>query len=251
LLARFGLALDAARTIVAPSIETEPLMIAAAIQAFLDLFSPPFRSVALKCVAFTILLLVALIVAIEWMFGHFVSWPTWIQDTVQVMGGLALVIGSMFLIPPVSSLIAGLYLDDIALAVERSQYPDEPPGRPMSLATSVSMSLKFFAIAVAVNLVVLMLLLVPGINLIAFYLGNGYLFGREFFEMVAMRYLSAAETRTMRRQNNLHIFICGLIITCLASVPILNLLTPLFATAFMVHIYKRIAFRERIGVAPA
>ncbi len=226
-------------------------MVTAAIQAFLDLFTPPFRSVALKSLGFTILVLVAMIVILEWVFGHFVSWPSWIEDPLQVLGGFALVIGSMFLIPPVSSMIAGLYLDEIAATVERTYYPLERLGQELSVSESVILSIKFFFVVLAVNILVLLLLLVPGINLIAFYLGNGYLLGREFFEMVAMRYMPAEQARALRKQNNIYVLLCGLIITCLASVPILNLLTPLFATAFMVHIYKRITFREEIGTAPA
>ena len=98
-----------------------------------------------------------------------------------------------------------------------------------------------------VNLVALFLLLVPGINLIAFYIGNGYLLGREYFEMVAMRHLPPEEARRLRKANMGYVSLCGLIIAGFASVPILNLLTPLFATAFMVHIYKSLV--RRAGLA--
>jgi CysZ protein len=76
------------------------------------------------------------------------------------------------------------------------------------------------------------------VNLVAFYIGNGYLLGREYFELAAMRHLAPAEARRLRKANRLTVFLSGLIITGLASVPILNLVTPLFATAFMVRIYK-------------
>ena len=104
-------------------------MLSAAGQAFNDLFTPPFRAVLIKCVAFTIGLFVLLIVGIEWTFSYFVQWPGWIETSIQWLGGLALVVGSIFLIPPVTSLIAGLYLDDIAAVVEREHYPADPPGK--------------------------------------------------------------------------------------------------------------------------
>ena len=87
----------------------------------------------------------------------------------------------------------------------------------------------------------------PGVNLIAFYVGNGYLLGREYFEMVAMRHLPAEEARRLRKAHMGYVSLCGLIIAGLASVPILNLLTPLFATAFMVRIYKQLARRAGVG----
>ena len=228
-------------------------MLNAAGQAFREMFTPPFRAVLFKCVGLTIALLVVLIVAVEWTFGHFAQWPDWIETAIQWLGGLALVVGSIFLIPPVTSLIASLYLDDIAATVEKTQYPADPSGRELPTLASVALALRFFFVVLAVNIVALFLLLVPGVNLIAFYVGNGYLLGREYFELAAMRHMPAVEAKKLRQANRLTVFLCGLIIAGIASVPILNLITPLFATAFMVHIYKDLARRAgpRIAVRPA
>jgi CysZ protein len=225
-------------------------MLSAAGQAFQELFTPPFRAVLWKCVGFTIGLLILLGVAIEWTFSHFVQWPDWIETTIEWLGGLALVVGSIFLIPPVTSLIAGLYLDDVAAEVERTQYPADPPGRELSTPRAIGLALKFFIVVLLVNIVALFLLLVPGVNLIAFYLGNGYLLGREYFELAAMRHLAPPEAKRLRKANRLTVFLCGLIVAGLASVPILNLLTPLFATGFMVRIYKGLARRSGLELAP-
>ena len=228
-------------------------MLAAAGQAFRELFTPPFRAVLLKCVGFTIALLVLLIAGIEWAFSTFVSWPDWIEKAIQWLGGLALVVGSIFLIPPVTSLIAGLYLDDIAAQVERTNFPADPPGRELPALRAVGLALKFFIVVLLVNILALFLLLIPGVNLIAFYLGNGYLLGREYFELAAMRHLAPADAKKLRKANRLTVLLCGLVIAGLASVPILNFVTPLFATSFMVCIYKGLARRagSRLVVRPA
>ena len=226
-------------------------MLGAAGQAFQELFTPPFRAVLWKCVGFTVALLALLIVALEWSFSYFVVWPDWIEKTIQWLGGLALVVGSIFLIPPVTSLIAGLYLDDIAAVVEREHYPSDPPGRELATLPAIGLAIKFFLVVLAVNIVALLLLLVPGVNLVAFYIGNGYLLGREYFELAAMRHIAPAEARRLRKANRLTVFLSGLIIAGLASVPILNLVTPLFATAFMVRIYKGLARRSGLALAGA
>ena len=225
-------------------------MLTAAGQAFQELLTPPFRAVLIKCVGFTIALLVLLIVGIEWSFSHFVRWPGWIETTIEWLSGLALVAASIFLIPPVTSLIAGLYLDDIAGEVERTNFPADPPGRELPMLASIGLALKFFLVVLAVNVLALFLLFIPGVNLIAFYLGNGYLLGREYFELAAMRHMPAAEAKQLRKANRIAVLMCGLIIAGLASVPILNLLTPLFATAFMVRIYKGLAGSSGLGLAP-
>jgi len=225
-------------------------MLAAAGQAFEELFTPAFRSVLLKCVGLTIGLLIVLIIGIEWTFSHFVQWPSWVEKTMEWLGGLALVVGSIFLIPAVSSLIAGLYVDDIAAEVERTAYPQDPPGKELATLPAIGLALKFFIVVLAVNIVAVFLLLVPGINLIAFYLGNGYLLGREYFELAAMRHLPLAEARQLRKANRITVLLCGLIIAGIASIPILNLITPLFATAFMVRIYKSLSRASGLRVAP-
>jgi CysZ protein len=222
-------------------------MLAAAIQAFRELFTPPFRAVLFKCVGLTIGLLVLLIVLIEGLFNYTAAWPDWIETAISWLGGLGLVIGSIFLIPPVTSLMAGLYLDDIAGQVERVHYPADPQGKAMPTLAAIGVGLRFFIAVLVVNVIALFLLLVPGVNLIAFYAGNGYLLGREYFEMVAMRHLPPEEARRLRKANMSYVSLCGLIIAGLASVPILNLLTPLFATAFMVHVYKSLARRAGMG----
>jgi CysZ protein len=225
-------------------------MLAAAGQAFQQLFTPPFRSVLWKCVGFTIGLLALLFIAIEWTFSHFVQGPGWIETTIEWLGGLALVVGSIFLIPPVTSLIAGLYLDDIAAEVEKTVYPSDPPGQPLATLPAMGLALKFFFVVLAVNILALFLLLIPGVNVIAFYLGNGYLLGREYFELAAMRHLPIEDAKRLRKAYVGYVSMCGLIIAVIASVPVLNLITPLFATAFMVRIYKQLAARAGLRFAP-
>ena len=215
-------------------------MLAAAGQAFQELFTPPFRAVLWKCIGFTVGLLALFIIGLEWTFGHFVQLPGWIETTVEWLGGLALVVGSIFLVPPVTSLIASLYLDDIAAEVESTVYPSDPPGRPLDALPAVGLALKFFFVVLAVNILALFLLLIPGINVIAFYLGNGYLLGREYFELAAMRYVSGAEARVLFQRNLPMVYLAGVVISGFVAVPVLNLLTPLFATAFMVRVCRRI-----------
>lgn len=224
-------------------------MLASALEAFREMFTPPFRAVLLKCIGFTIGLLALLIVGIEWTFSHFAEWPDWIETTIQWLGGLALVVGSIFLIPPVTSLMAGLYLDDIAAEVERTNFPQDKPGKELPIPQAIAAGLKFFVVVLVVNLAALFLLLVPGVNLIAFYVGNGYLLGREYFEMVAMRHIEPEAARALRKANRGAVTIAGLLIAGLASIPILNLLTPLFATSFMVRVYKGLARRSGLRTA--
>ena len=215
-------------------------MLTAAANAFSAVLSPPFRAVLWKSLGATLLLLVLAWFGIQALLAAFVvvPWP-WLDTTLAVVAGLGLLIGMVFLIGPITALIAGLFLDEIAGHVEAEHYPYDPPGRDLPLGRSMVESAKFAVLVVIVNAIALVLLLLPGINLVAFLAANGYLLGREFFELAAFRHMPAAEARRLRERNRVRVFLAGLVIAGLVAIPIVNLLAPLFATAFMVHIFKQ------------
>ena len=101
--------------------------------------------------------------------------------------------------------------------------------------------MKFFGAVILANLVALVLLLLPGINLIAFLLANAYLLGREYFELAAMRFRPVYEAKAMRKANAAYVFLAGMVIAVFVSIPVINLATPVFAMAYMVHIHKRMS----------
>ena len=137
--------------------------------------------------------------------------------------------------------MAGFYLDEIAAIVERAIDPRGTPGRPLPLGPSLALGLRFALLSIAVNIVILALTLFTGVGLAAFFVLNGYLLGREYFELAAMRHMSAADARALFDRHWLDVFGAGAIVAVLVAVPVLNLLTPLFATALMTRLYKRFA----------
>jgi len=228
----------------------------AARLAISQLFTPPFRSVFFKTIGLTLLLLVASwfgakelfeYLAMPWidqLFPGLPSWVGWLGLIAAIVAGIGLALVLALLIAPVSAVVAGIFLDEIAEAVERDTYPQDPPGKAVPLGQSLVLSVKFFGIVVIGNIIALLLLLVPGVNLIAFFVVNAYLLSREFFQFAAMRFVSEAEARELRRRNSGTIFLAGFVIAALLSVPIVNLLTPLFGAAMMMHLYKAIAARQ-------
>ena len=52
--------------------------------------------------------------------------------------------------------------------------------------------------------------------------------------------MSADEAAALRHRHAGRIFLAGLVIAALVSVPVLNLVTPLFGAAFMVRVFKRL-----------
>lgn len=216
-------------------------MLDAAVKAIRQILSPPFRTVLWRALGLTLALLLVVWLVLQVLLGHFLTLPyPWLDAAIAVFAGLGLIVAMAFLVGPIASLMAGLFLDEIAHHVEASHYPDDPPGRELPLARTLVLSAKFAAVVAAANIVALLLLLVPGVNLVAFLAANGYLIGREYFELAALRHLPEVEAKRLRRENRVMVFLGGLVIAGLLAVPLINLLTPLFATAFMVHLFKRL-----------
>lgn len=224
----------------------------AARTAALELLSPPFRAVFLKTLGLTLLALVALWfgltslvewLALPWLQTLLPGIPSWAGWLGGIIAAIALAFGMALLVAPVTAVIAGLFLDDVAEVVERTDYPADPPGRAMPALRSLMLAIKFFGVVILGNIVALLLLLVPGINIAAFFVVNGYLLGREFFEFAAMRFRPEEEARALRRHHAGTVFLAGLVIAAFLAMPLLNLVTPLFAAAMMVHLHKAISAR--------
>lgn len=228
----------------------------AALFASQRLFTREYRSVFWKTLGLTLLLLIGLWASVRQLFfaaawpwladllPGLPDWAGWLGIVAAIIAGLGLALVLALLIAPVTALIAGIFLDDVAEIVERQDYPNDPVGAALPLGRSILVSMKFLGVVIIGNLIALFLLLVPGINFIAFFVINGYLLGREFFEFAAMRFHSEQEAKALRSQYGVTIFFAGLLIAAFLAVPLLNLLTPLFAATMMVHLHKAIAQRE-------
>jgi CysZ protein len=222
-------------------------MFDAALAALREIVTPPFRTVLLKSLGATFLLLALAWVgldrlALSWVA---VSHP-WLQLALTYATGVGLFILLAFLIGPISVLVAGLFLDDLADVVEADLYPPGRRGRPIPAAQAVLMGLRFAAVSAGVNFLALLLLLVPGVNAVAFLFANAYLLGREYFLFAATRFRSLEEATELRRRHAPHLFLAGLFIAALVATPGLNVLTPLFGVAFMARIHKMLS-PERVA----
>ncbi|EPE95215.1 sulfate transporter family protein [Rhizobium grahamii] len=229
------------------------MILEAARLSLVNLFAAETRSVFWKVLGLTLLVLVGLWLALRSAFMSFVfpwiasffpampDWAGWLGFVFAIAAGIGLALGLALLLSPVTALIAGLFLDDVAQVVEKRDYPADQAGTAMPLGPALASSIKFLGVIVLGNVVALFLLFLPGVNLIAFFLVNGYLLGREFFEFAAMRFRSPQEARAFRAKHAATVFLAGLVIAAFLAVPVVNLLTPLFAAGLMVHLHKLIS----------
>jgi CysZ protein len=232
-------------------------MLEAVFRALGQMFTRPFRAVLLKSVGLAIALLVVLVITLfrllEWLSGSGMSWlevtigPV-AHGALAVLGwivaialGIGLFAGAVLLMPAVTALVASIFADEIADLVERTHYPAHPPGVALPLWRAVTEGVKTALLAVAVYLCAAPFLLFAGAGVVLFFLATAWLLGREYFELAAMRFHSVGEAKALRRTHRATVFTAGLFIAGFVSIPILNLATPLFGTALMVHVHKRLA----------
>ena len=230
-----------------------------AAKAIAQMFSPPLRAVLWKSIGlalgFVVLLAVALERTIVWLVGagsasaeialgphahvpvEVIAW------LLSIAAGFGIVVGGVMLMPAVTAFVASFFADQIAEEVERAHYPMDPPGKALPLAQAVFEGGKTALLTIAVYLCALPLLLFAGLGAVVFFLATAWLLGREYFGLAAMRFRPAEEAKAFRRDHATSVFVAGMIIALFVSIPVLNLATPLFATAFMVHMHKRLSRR--------
>lgn len=148
---------------------------------------------------------------------------------------------SIFLMIPVAAAFAGLFLEDVAAAVEDRHWSWLPPPRVLTWAEGLRSSANLIGLLLIVGVVSILLLPVLGpFAPVLFWAVNGFLLGREYFTMVALRRLTEAEMRAMRRRNAMTIWAAGALMAAPLSVPLVNLVIPVLGTATFTQLFHRL-----------
>jgi uncharacterized protein involved in cysteine biosynthesis len=234
----------------------EESMLDAAIKALSQMASRPFRAVLWKSIGVALVLLVIVGVALQrllaWLLSAGGLWiegtagPSWhvtvdvVHWMLAIVAGLGVIAGTVFLMPAVTALVASFFADEIAAQVEREHYPGDPSGTPLPIGRALLEGVRTALLAVLVYLCAAPFLLFAGLGFVIFFFATAFLLGREYFHLAAMRFHPVAEAKQLRKRHQSTVLIAGMLIAAFVSVPVVNLATPLFATALMVHIHKRL-----------
>jgi len=246
---------------------TCPAMFEAAFNALAQIFAPALRRVLFKAVGLALILIVFIGILIQRVLAGWAEiGANWAEQTsgfaphavwaalawiLSIMASLGIITGAVFLMPVVTAFIGSFFVDEIADAVEHEHYPIDPPGRALPFFLALTEGIKVAALALLVYLFALPFVLFAGLGVVILFLANAYLLSREYFELAAMRFRPPYEAKAMRKSNAMYVFLAGLFIALFVSIPVVNLATPIFAMAFMVHIHKRLSGAHRELVEPA
>ena len=226
------------------------MILADFLRAVRQMPDPAFRRVLVLGLALTLALLVAIYAlflgAIQMLTPDTIEiplvGPVGGLDTLLSLGSFLFMIGlSIFLMVPVASMFTGFFLEDVAAAVEARHYPHLPPVPRFSLYESIKDSINFFAVLIVVNIVALVLAIFAGpLVPVVFWAVNGFLLGREYFTLAAMRRLGRDGAKALRARHPVQIWVAGVLMAVPLSVPLVNLFIPLLGAATFTHLFHRL-----------
>ncbi|WP_342070273.1 EI24 domain-containing protein [Yoonia algicola] len=227
------------------------MILASFLKAIAQLPDPRFRSVLWRGIGLTIALLIGIYAGLLWLIEWLTEAPitlpgvgevTWIGDLLS-WGSLGLVIVmSIFLMVPVASAITSLFLDEVAQAVEDKHFPTLPDVPHVTFWDGLRDSVNFMGVLIVANLFAFFLyVLFPFAALFIFYALNGFLLGREYFTLAAMRRVGRARAIDLRKKHQAKIWLAGCLMAVPLSFPLINLVIPILGAATFTHLYHAVS----------
>ena len=230
-------------------------MLDAAVKALSQILSPPMRSILWRSIGLALVLIVVLAIGLQRLLSWFATYGEgWAEAmlgpgfhsplnvlawNISIAAGFGVVFGAVFLMPAITSLVASVFVDDVADMVEREHYPAEQPGVALPFARDTE-GIKTALLTILVYLVALPFVSLPA-RLHRLLHRHGLAARPGIFRARRDAVSPAAEAKAMRKHNAATVFTAGFFIAAFVSIPIVNLATPLFGMAFMVHMHKRLS----------
>lgn len=223
------------------------LIVSAFARAIAQLGDPRFRKVIGLGTGVTLATLLALYALVFWGVGALIGngftlpWVGTIPwaGTMMSWASLVLMMGlSVFLMVPIAQAVQSLFLDDVADAVEARYYPHLAPARPTPLAEALKDGLSAFGVMIVANIAALAFyLLFAPLAPVIFYGLNGFLLGREYFHVAALRREGRSGAARLRKRHLPVIWGAGVLMALPLTIPLANLTIPVLGAAAFTHLY--------------
>ena len=211
---------------------------------------PKFRRVLWRGMGLTIVLLIAACLLVNFGINQLLSsaWAanligdqSWLGALINVGGVLFTIALSIWLMVPVTSAIIALFLDEVAQAVEARHYPHLPKQTATKLQDQILVGIRFLGILLLANIGALILsMIVPLLAPFVFRATNGYLMGREYFQMAAMRRMPRAQAQELFQRHQGSIWTAGILMAIPMSIPLVGLFIPILGAATFTHQFERL-----------
>jgi uncharacterized protein involved in cysteine biosynthesis len=211
---------------------------------------PKFRRVLWRGLGLTIVLLAAACLLVIYGVNQLLSSAlvagvigdqSWLGSLFNIGGVLFTIALSIWLMVPVASAIIALFLDEVAQAVEARHYPHLPKQAAAKLQDQILVSIRFLGLLILANIGALILsMILPFLGPVVFWATNGYLMGREYFQMAAMRRLPRAQAQELWRRHQGSIWRAGILMAIPLTIPLVGLFIPILGAATFTHLFERL-----------
>ena len=220
------------------------------VKSIVQFNDPKFRRVLWRGLGLTLALLITTCCLIAIGLNQLLQSPYVVSLIGEVsllgnllnMGGvLSTFVLLIWLMGPIASTIISLFLDEVARAVEARHYPHLPEVQGTRLHKQILTTVSFFGVLVLANLGALILsVFLPVLAPFIFWATNGYLLGREYFQMTSIRRISQNEAKLLFQRNRGAIWFTGIIIAIPLSIPVVGLIIPVLGAATFTHQFERL-----------
>ena len=211
---------------------------------------PKFRRVLWRGMGLTIALLIAACLLVNFGINQLLSsaWAanligdqSWLGALINIGGVLFTIALSIWLMVPVTSAIIALFLDEVAQAVEARHYPHLPKQAAAKLQDQILVSIRFLGFLILANIGALILsMILPFLAPVVFWATNGYLMGREYFQMAAMRRVPRTQAQELLRRHQGAIWCAGILMAIPLTIPLVGLFIPILGAATFTHLFERL-----------
>ena len=229
------------------------MILSSFFKAFAQLLDRRFRRVLWRGIGLTLALLVAVYAGFLWLIERLTKEPislpgvgevTWLGDLLGVGSFFVMIVLSIFLMVPVASAITSLFLNEVAQAVEDKHFPSLPAVPQISFREGLRDTVNFLGVLVAANIFAIILYAIfPFAAFLIFYALNGYLLGREYFQLAAMRRIGRVRAKELRKKHSSIIWLAGCLMAVPLSFPLINLVIPILGAATFTHLYHGLSRR--------
>ncbi|HVO00562.1 MAG TPA: EI24 domain-containing protein [Candidatus Cybelea sp.] len=204
-----------------------------------------------RLIGLSIAITIAVFIAVALLAWFLIQWLSglhgWWAEATQIGGVVATLFIAWFTFPALAAAISALFSERVIAAVEAEYYPGRPAPYSISVWASILDGLKLALISLVANLFALVFLIPPltPLYFVIAYGVNGFLLGREYYDMAAYRRLQRADVHRVYTAHRGRFTLGGVLIAFLSTIPVVNLIAPILATAFMVHLFESVVDSDR------
>jgi uncharacterized protein involved in cysteine biosynthesis len=209
-------------------------------KAVAQLADPAIQRLIGLSVLLTVMVFAVAAVVAWWLIGWLSGLHGWWGEAAQIGGLLATAVIAWFTFPALAAAISAVFAERVIEAVEARYYPGRPAPFQVPMWETILDGLKLALLSLVANLVALPFLIFPPLYFAIAYGINGYLLGREYYEMPAFRRLQRGPAKQLYLANRGRFTLAGVLIAFISTIPIVNLIAPILATAFMVHLFESV-----------